>query len=319
MKLALVVAGLIVLAASTLARAQSSAALLVKPWEVPGWAESNTSGLLVDEGHIHENGDSYQLSVLESQGRVRLFPDKEASPRFGYDMTLLNSHTSQPKFPHQLLDASFSAGAFVGEQNGWIFAFTAGAGYAGGSAFAVGRGWYGRGDILVAKKFTENDALGIGLDYDGHRLFLPDTPIPGFGYSHTFDPHLDMVLGLPISSITWKPTEQWRIYLDYTLLADFDIDIGYEFIKHWTVFTALETRRDQFHISALPGNTRLLYSQKRVEGGIRYVFSEWLNLSASVGYAFSTDFRFGFDTRDTNPYLYATDEPYIRASLNFKF
>jgi len=318
-KIVLLVAAAAAALGTSVVHAQTSAALLIKPWEASGLVEESTSGFLMGEGHVQNNGNGFQFSVLESQGRVRLLPGHEASPRFGYDVTLLNTHTSNPGFHSQLLDASFAAGAFVGEYNGWIFGLTLGLGYAGNSPFAEGRGWYGHEDFVVAKKFSEQDAVGIGLDYDGHRSYMPDVPLPGLGYSHTFDPHLEMVLGAPLCSVTWKPTDQWRIYGDYLLLTDFDLNVGYEFIKHWTAFGAFQTRRDQFYITELQGHHRLLYGQKRAELGIRFDPMPAFNFSIAGGYAFSTDFRSGWDYRTTTPYLYASNVPYFRLGIDFKF
>ncbi|HSU67163.1 MAG TPA: hypothetical protein VLJ39_09840 [Tepidisphaeraceae bacterium] len=314
-----------VMALSQSARAQTSAALLIKPWEANGAAESTTNGLLLDEGHVKETGNSFQLSELESQGRVRILPGHEASPRFGYDVTLLNIHTSehgtafQRGIHSQLLDASLAGGTFLAKENGWVYGVTLGLGYAGNSPFAEGRAWYGRADFVVAKKFSETDAIGIGLDYDGHRSYLPDCPLPGFGYSHTFDPHLEMVIGAPLTSITWKPTDQWRLYLDWLLLSDLDADVSYQFIKHWSVFGAFQTRRDQFYISELHGHTRLMYLQRRLEGGIRFQPNQSLTFKAAIGYAFSNDFRRGYDYRSTSRYIYVTDEPYVSLGLDFAF
>ena len=317
--LPLLVAGLATVLGASFVQAQTSAALLLKPWEASGLVEESTSGFLMNEGHVQTNGNGFQMSVLESQGRVRLFPGHEASPRLGYDVTLLNTHTSNPGFHSQLLDASFAAGAFVGIYDGWVFGLTLGLGYAGNSPFAEGRGWYGHEDFVIAKKFSEQDAIGIGIDYDGHRSYMPDVPLPGLGYSHTFDPHLDMVLGAPLSSITWKPTCQWRFYLDYLVLTDFDFNGGFEFIRNWTLFGAFQTRRDQFYITELPGHKRLLYGQKRAEVGIRFEPAPDLNFSVAGGYAFSTDFRSGWDYRTTNPYLYASNVPYVRIGFDWKF
>lgn len=300
-------------------RAQTSPALLLKPWDAAGAAENTTTGLVEDEAHVQENGDHFQFSALESEGRFRIFPGKEASPRLGYDVTFLNSNTSDPKFPHQLLDASVAAGSFVGIYDKWVLGATLGLGYAGSGPFEEGRGIYGRASFIVARKFSDQDAVGIGLDYDGHRDYLPDCPLPGLAYSHTFDPHLDAVIGAPLSSLTWKPNDRWRVYADWLLLSDFDVNVTYKLTKQIGAFVQLETHRDQFWIPELSGHTRLLYLQRRVEGGINWNPTGALHLTAAIGYAFSTDFRSGFDYRDSNPYLYVSNAPYIRFGLDYRF
>lgn len=300
-------------------RAQTSPALLLKPWDAPGAVENTTTGMVANEGHVQENGDGFQFSSVESEGRFRLFPGKEASPRIGYDVTFINAHTSAPNFPHQLLDASVAGGSFVGIYHDWVFGATAGVGYSGSEAFGEGRGWYGRASFIVARKFSEQDAVGIGIDYDGHRSYLPDSPIPGLAYSHTFDPHLDVVIGAPLSSLTWKPDDHWRVYADWLLLTDFDVNVTYMFTKHIGAFVDLETHRDQFWIPQLPDHKRLLYLQRRVEGGVNWEPLKGFHVTGAIGYAFSTDFRAGWDYRTTTPFLYASNEPYIRLGVDYRF
>src|SRR5579884_3442076 len=191
--------------------AQSSAALLVKPWEPDQTVEGHFDGYLFSGGHTKETNDQFRLYTLESEGRVRLFPGQEASPRFGYDLLLLGTHTSHAAVPSELIDASVAGGAFVNETNGWVTGLTLGGGYAGDTPFARGSAWYPKADVVLAKKFSDTDALGIGLDYDGNRTYVPDIPLPGFGYSHQFDPTLLLVIGAPVSSLTWKPIEHLRI------------------------------------------------------------------------------------------------------------
>lgn len=301
-------------------RGQSSASLLVKPWEADQTIEDSTNGYLLSSGHTKESDDRYHLNELESAGRVRLFPGKEASPRFGYDLTLLDSHTNHPGFPSQLLDLSVAGGAFVNETNGWVTGLTLGVGYAGSSPFAEGRAWYGRADLVIAKKISDTDAVGIGLDYDGHRPYYPDVPLPGFGYSHQFDPKLLLLLGAPLSSMTWKPIEHLRIHGEYLLFTDIDVNVGYEFVKHWTAFAGFDSRRNAFWIDELHDHKRLLFSQRRVEIGVRFEPSELLSFTIAGGYAFSTDFRAGWDyEKHTRRYLYASDEPYLRVGAELKF
>lgn len=316
-RLLLVAAGALSLAG--VARAQSSAALLVKPWDADQTVEDQTTDYLFAGGHTEDGHHTFDLDTVESQGRLRLFPGNIASPRLGYDLTYLNTNTSQAGFPGQLLDFSVAGGTFLSETNGWVTGITLGVGYAGEAPFGTGRAWYGRADFVLAKKFNDQDSLGIGLDYDGHRTYAPDVPLPGFGWSHQFDPKLQMVIGAPISSITWKPIDHLRIYADYLLLTDFDIDIGWEFIHHWTVFGAFESRDDAFWIDELNGRHRLIYAQRRIEAGVRWQPVGPVTLSLSAGEGLWTDFRSGWDERHSTRVLYASNEPFLRAGLEIRF
>jgi hypothetical protein len=310
---------LLVPSASRSVRAQSSAALLVKPWEADQVVEDKSRLLFFSGGHSQNSGRSFDLTTFESQGRVRILPGREASPRLGYDVTYLNTHNGQPGFPGQLLDASVAAGTFLSQTNGWVTGLTLGLGYAGDQPFANGRAWYGRADFVLAKKFDEIDAVGIGIDYDGHRTYAPDIPLPGIGWSHQLDPTLLMVLGVPVTSITWKPDPRLRIYADYILLTDFDIDVGFEIVKHWTVFGALETRDDAFYASSLKDHHRLLYTQRRAEIGVRWEPAKFVTLSLSGGYGFGTRFESGWDYRNTHSVLHASPEPFVAVAAAVQF
>ena len=303
------------------ARAQSNAALLVKPWDADQTLEDHTDAYLFSGGHTndHESGHDFRLFSVESQGRVRLLPGNVASPRFGYDFTLLDSHTSMRGFPSQLIDASFAGGTFLSQYNGWVTGITLGVGYAGDTPFARGTAWYPRADFVLAKKFSETDAIGIGLDYDGNRTYLPDVPLPGVGYSHQFDPKLQLVFGAPLSSLDWKPIQHLEIKLDYLLFSDLDADVGYEFIPHWTVYGGYQTRRNAFHVAELPDHRRLLFLQRRVEVGVRFQPGKHLAFTLAGGYGFDGEFRSGWDLQRTHRVLRFSDEPYVRAGLELKF
>ncbi len=309
----------VVLAASNPARAQSGAALLVKPWEADQTFEDKSRLMVFSDGHVQKTPYNFGMTTFESQGRMRIMPGNEASPRLGYDVTYMSTRTGQPGFPGQLLDASMAAGTFLSKTNGWVTGLTVGGGYAGDTPFANGRAWYGKVDFVLAKKFDDIDALGIGLDYDGHRTYAPDIPLPGFGWSHQLDPTLLMVIGAPLTSITWRPDPRMRIYADYILLTDFDLDIDFEFVKHWTAFTSVQTRDDAFFISTFPNHERLLATQRRVEAGVRYEPSKYVTLSLSLGYAFNTQFQKGWDYRSYKSYVHVTPEPYLGMALAVQF
>ena len=218
-----------------------------------------------------------------------------------------------------MIDASFAGGTFLSKNNGWVTGVTLGVGYAGDSAFARGTGWYGKADFVLAKEFNENDAIGMGIDYDGNRTFLPDVPLPGVGFSHRFDPKLKMVFGVPVTSVDWKPIEHLEIKLDYTIIEDLDADIGYEFIPHWQVYGGFQTRREAFHVAELSEHRRLLFQQRRAEVGVRFEPGKLFTLTAALGYGFDGEFRSGWDIRDTRRVLRFSDEPYLRAGLEFRF
>jgi hypothetical protein len=303
------------------ARAQTGPDLLVKPWPDKGQvADGYADAYFFDAGHAKDTGDSFRLSDYESVGRFRILPGNEISPRIGYNFLYLDNHTTSGRLPRQLSDDSVAIGTGIAKWgDGWVAGITLGVGYAGSNAFAVGRGWYGKADIVVAREISDTDALGIILDYDGNRSYLPDTPLPGFGYSHRFDPKLQVVAGLPYSSLDWKPIDQVEITGEYQLFADIKLAGAYEFIPHFFAYGSLGFVRDSFHVDDQAKDRRLLFHQQRAEIGIRYVPIENLTAKIGLGYSWDGAYTSGWDFRKSTAVENISDTPYLRAGVEWKF
>src|SRR5690348_6179836 len=216
----MVLSTLVMLSAGT-ARAQTGASLLVKPWpDKSQLFDGRADAFFFEAGHIHRTDVSIHLDQYESTGRFRVLPGNEISPRVGYDFFFLDSHTNAPRIPRQLSDESIAFGTGIFKKDNWIGGITLGGGYAGDKPFGEGDAWYVKSDLILAKQINEHDYLALALDYDGHRSYYPDVPLPGFGYSHRFDPRLTVVLGAPYSSVSWKPIDRLDIEAEYDLLTD---------------------------------------------------------------------------------------------------
>lgn len=299
-------------------RAQTGAALLLKPWPQDQAFEGVAGGYFENSAHS-DSGDNVQFSDYESSGRIRIMPGNLISPRVGYDFRYINADTKSTVIPHELSDQSIALGTAIAQYSGWVAGATFGLGYAGDSAFSRGSAWYGKATVAFGKKFDDRNGLGIVIDYDGNRPYYPDFPLPGFAYIHRHDPHLLLTLGVPYSSIEWTPTERIKVEGSYTLLQDLAARISYEFIKHWTVFTAFHTERDAFHVDDFPKDRRLLFENHRVEGGVQFVPCDHATLSLSGGYAFGNRFSQGFDFDKTHTVLKISDAPFLHAGLEVRF
>ena len=83
---------------SAVARAQSGAGLLLKPWATDQAVETTTDSYFLNAEHS-AGGDSLQLSEYDATGRFRIQPGNLVSPRIGYDFTFLNSSSGAAWFP----------------------------------------------------------------------------------------------------------------------------------------------------------------------------------------------------------------------------
>ena len=316
-------AALTALACCDTASAQTGAALLVEPFPKEQLIDTGGSWMYEDAGHVKGSDESIRLGIYESVGRVRLFPGNLASPRVGWELEYLDLRGGESDLlPGHLSDQSVGAAFPVGKINDWIFGVAFGVGYSGASPFGEGGAWYGQASAIAFRQFSESDGLVFVLDYDGNRTFLPDVPLPGVAYTRRVNPNLFYVVGLPLSSVTWKPFEKLSVEAGWLPIESFHAAVGYEFTPHWSAFGSMDYHSNAFRIDGLSGNDRLLFQHRRAEVGVRWGprrQRESVAFTAAVGYAWGQEFSIGFDSRETDEVADISDEPYVRLGFEVKF
>lgn len=305
------------------ASGQTGAGLLIEPFPKEQRIDARGAWTFEDAGHVKGSGDSVRLSFYESTGRVRVFPGRLTSPRVGWDFELIQtSSASFDALPEQLTDVSAGVAFPVAKVDEWIFGLSLGGGYAGASAFGEGDAWYGKATAVAFRQFSDHDAFLFVLDYDGNRTFLPDVPLPGIAYTSRLSPTLFYVVGVPVSSITWKPATQFSLEAGWFAVDSFHAAAACEFTRNWSVFGSLDYRASAFAVDGLAGNDRLLFQQRRAEVGVRFAprrQQETLAFTAAAGYAWGQEFSVGFDSRKTDEVADISDEPYLRFGFEVKF
>ena len=310
------------LAGASGAMAQTNSALLVTPFPKEETHVSETTALFLESGHVAESGvdEDFQLGIYGSTGRFRLIPGELKSPRIGYDVTYLDLDTSFEGLPERLVDQSVAVGFPIAQIDDWIFGASLGVGYAGDGGYGDGDAWYGLASVAAFRQLDDKTGLAFVLDYDGNRTFLPDVPLPGFAYIKQVQDRLRMTVGVPVSSIEWTPSDRLTVELSYYIPEDVRVDIGYEIVDDIVIFGRARQQRDGFYFDGLPENhDRILFEQRRAEAGIRYEPWQGFNFDIALGYAWSTEFSEGFDSRESNEIADVSDEPYLRAGLELRF
>jgi len=313
----LLLSALAVLLICTIVQAQTGAGLLLKPWPTDQFLENTTDAYIFNASRT-DGGQSLQVSDSDSCGRLRLQPGNFASPRLGYDFHFLDTSSKSGIIPRELTDLSLAVGSAVGEYHGWIAGMTVGVGYAGDAAFSRGSAWYGKATFDLGKQVTDQGIVALILDYDGNRPYFPDIPLPGVVYRHHFDDTLCLSVGLPYSCIVWNPIDKFRFEASYRLASKFTAQIGYELVKHVSVFGGYHYVQEAYHIDGLGSRQRLLFSDQRVEAGVEYNPNTRCSFRLAAGYAFDNRFDRGFGFENTHGLVSFGDTPYVRATLELK-
>jgi hypothetical protein len=300
------------------AMAQTGPALLLKPLvsETETW-ESRGDALFLRSG-TDSNDDDYQMNVYQASGRVREQREKFV-PRLGWDLTYIDTNSHDPGIPQNLTDVSIAAGVSLGEYYDWTAGLTVGVGYAGDTPFGQSDAWYGKATLIVGKKLDEKTDLAFVLDYDGNRTIFSDFPVPGIAYRHQYDKTLSYTAGIPVSAVSWKPTNEFSLDVTWVFIDRFEARAEYALTPAWKLYGALESRQQAFHVESVGGNDRLFFQQKRAEIGVTWKPLAGTSFYAGGGYAFNGEFSEGWDTSDSNLVADLSDEPYIRFGYERQF
>lgn len=361
-RLAPVFVTLLALASATPATAQTGSRLLLRPFRHEDQVEINadstfmfgseTSNATPADGNFDFRADSYNLD-----GRIRLTHGMSqrgfarAQPGAGFATRYIQLHTSDPALPEELFDGSAGVAMGVLSHQGWIGGISLGVGHAGVDFEEDGNALYVQGTFALGRTFENGDALGLVLEYNGNRSFLPDWPLPGFQFRKRLDrprpvprpppatngrpqtrpdeivegyeqrpdpPKLVLAVGLPFSQIEWRPTDRARFELMFSLPQNLNVRADYTLlgdpeVSGLGVYASLNRTVGAFHWNQLPGDHRLIFRQTFAEAGVNWRLHDRLELLVAGGYAFDQEFETGWDTRDADTIAETDDAPYVRA------
>lgn len=305
--------------------AQTGPGLMLVPWLGEHQAEV-TGDAFFTPTEANVTGADVDLSIFDSTGRFRLDPDASYNPTFGYSFTQYEISSADAAIPDSLTDVSVAFGGNfgvvdLGESLGgeWEMGYTLGLGYAGVTPFNDGDAYYATGDIFAVKAIDRDTRWIVGINYDGNRIFLPDVPLPAVTYFSRLNETITYGIGIPFSSLTWRPDAFWTLDINSVLFFNFNGTLSYQATEDLRFFASAIRRNDAFTLQNAGDNRRLLFSQDRVEIGLTYDLGNNLALTVAGGYAFNQDFDIGFDSRDPNSFRDLDDSGYIRGGIELRF
>jgi hypothetical protein len=280
--------------------AQTGPQLLLKPFPQELRLDMNAEASVTDQGRAIGQGSPLQIGIAEVEGRLRVSPGELASPRVGFGFKYFNLDSDLPGLPEHLYDTNVGFATPIGKYEDWIFAASAGVGYAGEGPFGDANAFYGQASLMAFRQIDENSGLAFVLDYNGNRTFKPDVPLPGFAYFKKIDKTLSLTVGLPVTSVEWKPTENLRVDLSYLLVDNFQARVGYQVGGGVEVFGAVSQRSDAFFLDGAENSRdRLLFQQRRAELGVTYrskgseIGGRDFEFTLAGGYAFNGELSEG--------------------------
>ncbi len=312
--------------ASTPALAQTGAPLILQPWSGVGEREAAVEldvagGTYFGDADIDGTDEELGLIQWGGEGRFKLTDRPGAGPAIGFEALHLRLDTDDPALPERLAD--YSAAVSWGHElnDRWQLGIVAGGGYAGTRPFADGDSVYFLGDLIAAYQIDDRSSLTLNLNYNGNRNIFPDVPLPGISYARRSDiDGLRYIVGFPYSNIVYEPDDRWTFEVGYTLPFSFRARATYQLAETLSFFGEFDSFTRGFWIEDDPGNNdRIFFTQRRIEGGLRYEAATGVDLVAAAGYAFGQEFESGWDVRDTDGVRDIDPAPYVRLGVSLAF
>ncbi len=303
--------------------AQAGPGLVMRPWRMerdPGTHlfEGRFDATIFGAGET-ENDADFDLNIYEGRGRVRFDPDSQHGLAIGVDVLVMDIDSPDPRIPDDLTDQRLAAGGRIGSWEGWTFDLVAGVGFAGDAPYSDGDAWYGHATAIGTYKVDEKRSWLVMLNYDGNRAVFPDIPLPAVAYRVVESDRLVYTLGLPFSTLFWRPAAP--LFINVTVAPPLKLDIKAQFAlaREWRLFASFENRFDSFHLDAARDNDRVFFEQRRIEGGVKWIPNKRIDFEVAGGFAFDQEFSHGFHALDTTAETEVDDMPYVRAAVKVKF
>lgn len=301
------------------ASAQVGSALVAVPWQ-PDKKINATNYFLGLEADSEGTAFNTDLSRGVSFGRVRFDTQDPRNVSFGwlYDHTELDGN--DPVLPERLVSAAVAGGmGLVQLDNGWDLSMSLGGGFAGDLPFADEDAWYAVASLVAHHEIDPRTHLTLILDFDGSRAIFPDIPLPGFQYLVAESHDLRYAVGLPFSTLFYKPHDRWTIDLQYILPLGGHANVEFKIDERWAAYGSYTSSTRAYHLDGDDEHRRLFLEQDRLEAGLRYTPQPGWELVAAGGWAFNQTFSRGYDVRDLDTVRDLDDAPYLRLGVNLSF
>lgn len=259
------------------------------------------------------------LWELSSNGHLRLDNSHDLNPILGYSWFEFRPGERLGPIGGTLDDVSFAFATPVTTVGDWFIGARAGVGYAGDHAFADDDAWHGLASLSAGRKFGNGDKLLLWIDYDGNRTLFPGVPVPQFAYAGAINERTDYVIGIPESSIEYRPDPAVVLSLKYQALFTVEGEAEWKPRDQVSLFVGYVSEEHAFRSSDMEGSTRVFLDEQRAQAGVRWSPSDAVKLSVLGGYGFGRSVSTGYDDRDRSKVLGLSDGWFLSAELSLEF
>jgi len=209
---------------------------------------------------------------------------------------------SRQRFPQELWDARAGLSYRHKFDNDWILGGNVTVGSASDKPFHSVDELIVRATTLLRIPSGERNAWLLSLSYasDQDIFGMRHIPIPGVGYLWSPNDKFKAVIGLPITSIEYKPIEKLTLEATYFPVRTFRARATYAIFRPLRVFLGYDADHDSYYLADRGDkDDQLFYYEQRITGGIRFDLRH-VGIELTGGYIFDRSFFEGETYSDRN-------------------
>jgi hypothetical protein len=244
-------------------------------------------------------------------GRVRL-QDIDTSARFP---------DVGGRFPSELWDASATISYRHKFDNGWIAGLALTGGSASDKPFHSEDELYYRGFLMLRVPHGERNAWIFSLLYASDQdVFDLNVPVPGIAYVWNPSDRFNLVIGVPFSSIQFKPVESITLEAQYFPVRRVRARATWEIFRPLRAYVGFDWDHDKYFRSDRDDKDDMIfYYEKRLTAGIRFDLRH-VGFEIAGGWALDRFYYEGesYSDRKDNR-ISVEDGPFISGRVSVRF
>ncbi len=227
--------------------------------------------------------------------------------------------TNQP-FPDELWDVRAGVAYRHLFENGWSAGGVVTVGSPSDRPFASIHEVSVRAIGMLRIPVRQRDAWILTLTYTSDQEYLEGVPVPGVAYHWVYSDALSVLVGIPFTSIRWKPIEELTLEATYVPIRRIRLRATYEIARPLRAFAGFDWAHDVYLRADRPDNDdELVYYEKRLYAGARFDLRH-VGFELVGGYSFDRFFYEGekYEDRHQNR-IDVKSGPYVSARISVRF
>ena len=227
---------------------------------------------------------------------------------------------SGTRFPDELWDVRVGASYRHKFDNDWIGAVSLTVGSNSDKPFHSEDELVVQGIAFVRVPHRENNAWIFSLLYTNDSEFAGGIPVPGIAYQWVPSKTFNAVIGVPFTSVEWKPHEDVTLEAQYFPVRQVRARATWRIFRPLRAYVGFDWDNERYRLADRPDeDKRLFYYEKRLTAGARFDLKH-VGVEVYGGYVFDRFYFLGESYSDRRKDRFDVEAgPFVGVRVGFRW